>query len=144
MNRSAPDGPVIPVLTYPDVRAAVDWMVEVLGFVERVSIGSNHRAQLSFGAGSLIVADATGGRAEPTGRGVAESVMLRVDDVASLHERVRSAGVTVVAEPQDFEYGERQSSFLDPWGHLWTLTQTLRDVLPEDWGGTSVPSPGNE
>ena len=40
-NRSAPPGPVIPVLTYPDVRAAVDWLVSVLGFQERVFIGPN-------------------------------------------------------------------------------------------------------
>ena len=55
-NRSAPLGPVIPELAYPDVGAAVDWLVEVLGFVERVRIGAGHRAQLTFGEGSLIVA----------------------------------------------------------------------------------------
>ncbi len=37
-NRSAPLGPVIPELAYPDVGAAVDWLVGVLGFVERVRI----------------------------------------------------------------------------------------------------------
>ena len=52
-NRSAPLGPVIPELAYPDVGAAVDWLVEVLGFVERVRIGPGHRAQLTFGEGSL-------------------------------------------------------------------------------------------
>ncbi len=62
-NRSAPAGPVIPVLTYPDVRAAVDWLVDIFGFVERVWIGPNHRAQLNFDEGSLIVADATQERA---------------------------------------------------------------------------------
>jgi uncharacterized glyoxalase superfamily protein PhnB len=134
---------VIPVLTYPEVRAAVDWLVEVLGFTERVRIGPNHRAQLSFGAGSLIVADAAHGRAAPSDDGVAQAVMLRVDDLAGIHERVRQAGGTIAAEPQDFEYGERQSSFVDPWGHRWTLTQTLRDVLPEDWGGESVSSRGD-
>lgn len=38
-NRSAPLGPVIPELAYPVVGAAVDWLVKVLGFVERVRIG---------------------------------------------------------------------------------------------------------
>jgi uncharacterized glyoxalase superfamily protein PhnB len=131
------------VLTYPEVRAAVDWLVEVLGFTERVRIGPNHRAQLSFGAGSLIVADAAHGRSAPSDDGVSQAVMLRVDDLAGVHERVRQAGGTIAAEPQDFEYGERQSSFVDPWGHRWTLTQTLRDVLPEDWGGESVSSRGD-
>ncbi len=41
-NRSAPLGPVIPELAYPDVGAAVAWLVDALGFVERVRIGPGH------------------------------------------------------------------------------------------------------
>ena len=26
----------------------------------------------------------------------------------------------------------------DIGGHRWELTQTLRDVEPEDWGGTTI------
>lgn len=137
-NRSAPVGPVIPELAYRDVSAAVDWLVEVLGFVERVRIGPGHRAQLSFGEGSLIVADVTHGRVAPTGSEAPQSVMLRVEDVASLCDRVRQNGGTVVQEPQDFPYGERQCTIVDPGGHRWTLTQTLRDVAPEDWGGITI------
>jgi uncharacterized glyoxalase superfamily protein PhnB len=138
-NRSAPVGPVIPELAYPDVRAAVDWLVEVLGFIERVRIGPDHRAQLTFGeGGSLIVADTAHGRAAPTGSEQAQSVMLRVGDVASACEHVRTNGGTIVQEPRDFPYGECQCTFIDPWGHAWTLTQTLRDVAPEEWGGIAL------
>src|SRR5947209_18635781 len=91
-NRSAPLGPVIPELAYPDVGAAVDWLVDALGFVERVRIGPGHRAQLSFGEGSLIVADVGHGRSAPTGEECSQSVMLRVDDVAPLCGRVRTRG----------------------------------------------------
>ena len=128
---------MIPVLTYLDVRAAVDWLVAVLGFVERVRIGPSHRAQLSFAEGSLIVADATRERVAPTGGEVTQSVMLRVDDVAAVCKRVRENGARIEQEPRDFEYGERQCAFTDPWGHRWTLTQTLRDVAPEEWGGST-------
>jgi uncharacterized glyoxalase superfamily protein PhnB len=137
-NRSAPLGPVIPELAYPDVGAAVEWLVEVLGFTERVRIGPGHRAQLSFGEGSLIVADVGHGRPAPTGAEASHSVMLRVEDVASLCERVREHGGTILHEPRDFPYGERQCTFLDRAGHRWTLTQTLRDIAPEDWGGTTI------
>jgi uncharacterized glyoxalase superfamily protein PhnB len=129
---------VTPELAYPDVRAAVEWLVEVLGFVERVRIGPGHRAQLSFGEGSLIVADVGHGRAAPSREEASQSVMLRVEDVASLCERIQEHGGTIVQEPRDFPYGERQCTFLDPAGHRWTLTQTLRDVAPEDWGGTTI------
>jgi uncharacterized glyoxalase superfamily protein PhnB len=138
MNRSAPLGPVIPELAYPDVSAAVHWLVEVLGFVERMRIGPGHRAQLSFGDGSLIVADVGYGRVAPTGEETSHSVMLRVEDVASLCDRVRQNGGTILREPQVFPYGERQCTFLDPAGHRWTLTETLRDVAPEAWGGVVI------
>jgi uncharacterized glyoxalase superfamily protein PhnB len=137
-NRSAPLGPVVPELAYADVAAAVDWLVEVLGFVECVRIGPGHRAQLGFGEGCLIVADVGHGRVAPTGETSSQSVMLRVDDVISLCDRVRRNGGVIVREPQDFPYGERQCTILDPAGHRWTLTQTLHDVAPEDWGGITI------
>jgi uncharacterized glyoxalase superfamily protein PhnB len=137
-NRSAPLGPVIPELAYADVAAAVDWLVEVLGFVECVRIGPGHRAQLGFGEGCLIVADVGHGRVAPTREMSSQSVMLRVDDVISLCDRVRRNGGVIVREPQDFPYGERQCTILDPAGHRWTLTQTLHDVAPEDWGGITI------
>jgi uncharacterized glyoxalase superfamily protein PhnB len=136
-NRSAPTGPVIPVLSCPDVAAAVRWLVDVLGFTERLRIG-DHRAQLEFGDGSLIVADTGSDRVAPEGDAVVQLVMLRVSDLDRLHDRAIAAGAVETSAPQDFPYGERQSSFRDPVGHRWTLTQTIRDVAPEDWGGTSA------
>jgi uncharacterized glyoxalase superfamily protein PhnB len=138
-NRSAPKGPVIPVLTYADIEAATAWLVDVLGFTVRVVIGPGHRTQLTFGAGSLIVADTGSERAVPRAGEVSASVMLRVEDAAALLERARAHGATVLAEPTDHPYGERQCSFHDPGGQVWTLTQTLRDVAPEEWGGTTPP-----
>ncbi len=43
-NRSVPPVSVVPMLVYPDVRAAVAWLTEVFGFVERTRIGADHRA----------------------------------------------------------------------------------------------------
>ncbi len=62
-NPSAPPQSVVPVLVYDDVRAAVEWLTQVFGFSERVQI-SDHRAQLAFGDGAVIVADATHGRGQ--------------------------------------------------------------------------------
>lgn len=134
-NRSAPIGPVIPVLSYTDVQTATAWLVEALGFRERVIIGPGHRAQLTFGGGSLIVADDGSDRMAPSADAVTASVMLRVGDVNAACDRARQAGAVVLAEPQDYPYGERQCSLRDPGGHVWTLTQTIADTAPEVWGG---------
>jgi uncharacterized glyoxalase superfamily protein PhnB len=129
---------VIPVLIYPDVRAAVAWLCAAFGFVERVRIGENHRAQLGFGDGGLIVGDVRGDRRPPTPGQVTHSVLVRVDDVRAHYERARQHGARILMEPTDFEYGERQYSAEDPAGHQFTFTETLADVAPEEWGGESV------
>jgi hypothetical protein len=32
-------------------------------------------------------------------------------------------------------YGERQCMFLDPWEHVWVLSETIHDSDPGTWGG---------
>src|SRR2546422_9496117 len=82
-NRSIPQSTVIPVLIYPDRREAVGWLGTAFGFVERVRIGENHRAQLRFGEGAVIVGDVRGERRPPRPGEVTHSVMVRVDDAAA-------------------------------------------------------------
>jgi uncharacterized glyoxalase superfamily protein PhnB len=137
-NRSIPAATVIPVLTYPDVREAVAWLSAAFGFFERVRIGENHRAQLRFGDGGLIVADAHGDRRPPHPGEVTHSVMVRIDNAREHCERARDHGARILMEPTDFEYGERQYRAEDPAGHQWTFSQTLADIAPEDWGGACV------
>jgi uncharacterized glyoxalase superfamily protein PhnB len=137
-NRSIPESIVIPVLIYPDVRAAVDWLSGAFGFVERVRIGENHRSQLSVGDGAVIIGDVRGERRPPRPGEVTHSVMVRVDDVYGHFERSKAHGARIVEEPTDFEFGERQYTAEDPAGHQWTFSETISDVAPEEWGGMSV------
>jgi uncharacterized glyoxalase superfamily protein PhnB len=139
-NRSIPESTVIPVLVYPDVRGAVEWLGTAFGFAERVQIGENHRAQLRFGDGGLIIADVRGDRRPPRPGEVTHSVVVRVDDAKTHCEHARAHGATIVMEPTDFEYGERQYTAEDPAGHQWTFSETLADVAPEEWGGITVDS----
>jgi len=126
------------VLIYPDVREAVSWLGEAFGFVERVRIGEDHRSQLSFGDGAVIIGDIRKERRPPRAGEVTHSVMVRVDDVDAHCERARAHGARVLMEPTDFEYGERQYAAEDPAGHHWTFSETIADVAPETWGGTLV------
>jgi len=136
-NRSAPNTAVIPVLYYPDVREAVEWLTTALPFTERLR-NSDTRRQLLHSNGAIIVAqpgvhaDAAPSTEESPG---AHSVTLRVTVIDELFGRVKAAGARVLAEPADYMYGERQCSFLDPWGHPWTLSETIFDSDPADWGG---------
>jgi uncharacterized glyoxalase superfamily protein PhnB len=136
-NRSAPNTAVIPVLYYPDVREAVEWLTTALPCTERLRI-ADHRYQLLHSNGAIVIAK-PGGHANAASSTQqspgAHSVMLRVTGIDVLFERAKAAGARVLAEPADHIYGERQCSFLDPWGHPWTLSETIFDSDPADWGG---------
>jgi uncharacterized glyoxalase superfamily protein PhnB len=135
-NRSIPAAQVIPVLVYPDVRAAVAWLQQAFGFEERVQIGENHRSQMRFGEGAVIVGDVRGERRPPRPGEETHSVVVRVDDAEAHLERARAHGAKILWGPTDWEYGERQYEAEDPAGHRWIFSETLRDVAPEEWGGT--------
>lgn len=127
-NRSMPSGVIIPELPYPDVREVVDWLCRTFGFRERLRIGS-HRAQLSFGEGSLVVTQ------RGAGSNASFSVMVRVGDVDAHYEQAKQSGAQIISPPTDYPYGERQYTVQDPGDHLWTFSQTIADVDPQTWGG---------
>jgi uncharacterized glyoxalase superfamily protein PhnB len=137
---------VTPVLTVADVRAAVAWYSEVLGFVEHVRIGEGHRSQLGLPeapAAELVVAEVRPGRRTPE-RERSHQIMLKVEDLATVVEDAVARGARLVEPPHDWEYGERQATVDDPFGHQWVLNQTLADIAPEEWGGSSVnPRPSS-
>ena len=138
-NRSAPPVTVTPVLVYPDVRAAVAWLEATFDFEERVRIGDAHRAQMRVGVdGAIVVVDVGGQRVAPEGERRTHLIKVRVPDVDSAFARACEHGAQVVEALTTWEYGERSGVVEDIGGHPWELTQTVRDVQPEEWGGTTV------
>ena len=97
-NRSAPNTTVIPVLYYPDVRAAVEWLTTALPFTERLR-NSDNRRQLVHGNGAIVVAkpgihaDAAPSTLQSPG---AHSVTLRVTGIDQLFESAKAAGAVLV------------------------------------------------
>jgi uncharacterized glyoxalase superfamily protein PhnB len=131
-NRSVPEASVIPELAYADVGEASEWLCNAFGFRERLRIG-NHRVQLVFGNGAVIVVELRGGGGDPT-----HSLLVRVDDAQAHHDRAASHGARIVSPPTDFPYGERQYNAVDPGGHRWTFSESIADVDPATWGGTLI------
>jgi uncharacterized glyoxalase superfamily protein PhnB len=129
-NRSMPASTVIPVLGYPDVGAAIDWLCSTFGFSLRLRI-ANHRAQLNVGDGAIVVTEQSGPVSKDS-----QSVMVRVENVDSHHDHTVQHGARVLDPPADYPFGERQYVVEDFAGHRWTFSQSVADVDPKDWGGT--------
>jgi uncharacterized glyoxalase superfamily protein PhnB len=130
-NRSVPPCPVIPVLIYPDPSVAAEWLSKAFGFTERLRI-ANHRIQMRAGDGCFTIAE---GDVAPNRSCI---IQVRIEDALAHCERARRNGATILTEPKDHMYGERQYNAQDFNGHYWDFTETLADVEPESWGGVSV------
>ena len=130
-NRSVPPCAVIPVLIYPDPGVAAEWLAKAFGFSVRLRI-ANHRIQMQAGDGCFTIAE---GNVAPNHSCI---VQVRIEDALGHCERARQAGARILTEPTDHMYGERQYNAEDFCGHRWDFTETISDVEPESWGGTSV------
>ena len=148
VNRSMPDCTVIPELVVADVERATTWLCEAFGFTVRWSAGA-HRAQLAVGAGAVALTEQRTGQGFeapddaafriPRPGEVNHAVLVRVDDVDGHCERARRRAARILTPPQTHPFGERQYTALDPDGHRWSFTETVAEVAPEQWGGTSNP-----
>jgi uncharacterized glyoxalase superfamily protein PhnB len=127
----------VPILAYPDVRAAVQWLSAAFGFIERTRIGESHRAQLSIGAdGAMIVAE---DRGDPVaGSGSTHVIRVRVNDVDASFEQARAYGARILETPTDREYGERDFTVEDLAGHRWQFSESVSDVVPEEYGCQTI------
>ena len=132
-NRSVPPCSVIPEVAYADVTEGAAWLERAFGFAVRIRIG-NHRVQMRFGGGALVVVE----RGEDNAR--RSSILLRVEDADAVFARAVAAGAKVIREPRDYTYGERQANLEDFAGNRWVLTQSIADVHPTDWGGEPGPA----
>lgn len=86
--------------------------------------GTLHVAELSInGALFHIHEEKPGaGQHDPAKQnGVTTLIGLFVDDVDAVMNKALRAGATLLNAAQDYDYGYRQGSFKDPFGHHWMI-----------------------
>ncbi|WP_128915329.1 VOC family protein [Tunturiibacter lichenicola] len=134
-NRSIPRATVIPVLAYLNANEAAAWLCQAFAFTVRLRVDT-HRVQLNVGEGAIIAREL---RPHEIGGavGLGHSVTVRIDDADAHCNHAREHGAKITQEPGTHPYGERQYVAEDLAGHSWTFSQSVSDILPEDWGGIS-------
>lgn len=127
----------MPILVYPDVEQAIDFLCSTFGFTERLRAafgGTVTHAQLSVREGSIMIGRQAGHYRAPQGDEVSAYVHIAVDNVDQHFERAQRAGARIIHGPIDQPFGERQYTVRDHAGHWWTFSQHIADVAPEQWG----------
>ncbi len=138
MSDEMPD--VIPMLTYEQGPAAMDWLVEAFGFQDLTRWvepdGTLSHGEMIAGRGRIMLATATPvyespkhhrehcerARAWSAVPWVIDGVLVYVDDVDRHFARAKQAGATILSEIEDGEPGRRYRAE-DLEGHRWMFMQ---------------------
>jgi uncharacterized glyoxalase superfamily protein PhnB len=119
---------VIPVLACSDIATEHHFLVRVLGFasggLERASDGTVVHAEVHVGERRiwLHLTSETAKLATPAMLGASGGgITVHVKDVDAHFEAARGAGATILSEPVDQPYGQREYSVRDPDGHTWWI-----------------------
>ena len=141
-NRSVPVDTVLPHVTYKNLPKAIEWLTSALGFVEHYRYGDPAAgAQLHLDNAWIMVRAARGGYRSPAELGFGtQSLTVFLENVDDHYARSKAAGVTIVEDLHETEYGELQYAITDPEGHHWLFSRHARDVSPDAWGATLAAS----
>lgn len=133
---------VSPYLIVDDAAAAIDFYVAAFGAEEMGRVprpdGKLVNAALRINGSVVMLNDdfpeMTGGKSmTPTSLGgTPVSIHLTVTDVEEKFQRAVDAGATVVAPLEDQFWGDRYGVIRDPFGHMWSLGQPMREVSSDE------------
>jgi PhnB protein len=130
MPKIPPEGmsQVIPYLYYADVPKAVDWLVRAFGFEKIMVIptgNDRHHGEVRFGAGVVMMGTAAAqfeSQSPAQAKAHTGGVFVYLDDVDAHCARAKAAGVEIVHDLSDQDYG-RTYWARDPEGHDWFFTR---------------------
>ena len=129
-----------PRLIVKNAAAALDWYVLAMEAeeLERWAMPSSgkivHAAIQIRGSVLSVIDDAPEwGNHAPSELGGSPILLhLDVDDADAVGARMVEQGAEVVIPIDDRFYGYREGRLRDPFGHLWIISQKLRDMTPEE------------
>ena len=128
-------------LSYLDPKAAFQWLETAFGFEPTMVIsdadGNLLHSEMTFGDGLIMVgsewSDETRSPKSLGGK-TTQTVHIHLKEDVDAHcERARAAGAEILMEPAEQFYGDRTYRARDPEGHVWTFSQTVREMTPAEW-----------
>ena len=138
-----PDGyhTATPYLVIDGAAKAIEFYNQAFGAEELFRMadpsGRIGHAEIKIGDSPIMLADEhpeMGFKGPKSFGGTPVSLMLYVRDVDAVAAKAVAAGATVTKPVQNQFYGDRSGTFVDPFGHVWTVATHVEDVPPEELG----------
>jgi PhnB protein len=126
-------------LTVNDAAAAIDFYKKALAAEELMRMagpdGKITHAEVKIGDSIVFLNDEIpgwGSKAPQSLGGTSGSIYLYVEDVDKSFEQAVGAGGKPVMPVTDMFWGDRLGSFVDPFGHTWTVSTHTQDMTQEE------------
>ncbi len=129
---------VTPYLLVKDANAAIEFYRQAFGAEELMRMEHGDRvghAEIQIGDSRIMLADEVpemGFRSPDSLGGSPVSIVLYVEDVDAVFSRSIDAGGRTIKPLADQFYGDRSGTFVDPFGHVWTVATHIEDVSQEE------------
>jgi len=130
---------ITPYLIIDGAAAAMDFYTNVFGATEDFRMegpgGKIGHAEMVIGDSKIMLADENpemGIRGPETIGGTPVSLLLYVENVDEVFERVIAAGATELRPLVDQFYGDRSGAVTDPFGHTWSIATHVEDIPPDE------------
>lgn len=131
-------------VVYLDPKAALKFLEEAFGFETTLLIedaeGNLAHSQMAYGDSTVMIGNQwTDEHKSPASIGglMTQTVHIQLADgegtVDAHCERARKAGAAIIVEPETQFYGDRTYRCKDPEGHIWTVSQTVQVMTPDEW-----------
>jgi uncharacterized glyoxalase superfamily protein PhnB len=130
----------IPSIIYRDNRAALKWLQKAFGFEPSEVLTDSKdnivHAEMTYGDGVVMIgSEFTSWAKSPASVGDCNTQRVHVRLEKGIDEhcaRARAAGAKIEMEPADQFYGDRTYIAVDPEGHHWSFSQTVKVVSVAD------------
>ena len=131
-------------VVYLDPKAMLTWLEAAFGFETTLLIedeaGNLAHSQMAYGDSVVMIGNEwTDEHKSPASIGGQMTQTVHIDlaqgegTVDEHCERARKAGAVIIVEPETQFYGDRTYRCKDPEGHIWTVSQTVQVMTPEEW-----------
>jgi PhnB protein len=139
--KPVPDGyhAVTPYLVVDGAAKAIDLYKKVFGATEKFRMGGPGdkvmHAELKVGDSVVMIADEQpqmGFRGPLALGGTPVSIMLYVNNVDEVADKLTGAGGKTLRPAQNQFWGDRMGTYTDPFGHIWSIATHVEDVPPQE------------
>lgn len=130
---------VTPYLIIKGAADAIEFYKRAFGATESMRMqgpdGKIGHAEIRIGDSVVMLADEhpdMGSRSPQSLGGAGVSLMVYVEKVDETFQRAVAAGAKELRPVANQFYGDRSGTLQDPFGHVWTVSTHVEDIMPEE------------